>query len=232
MLASGEHYAGEEALVNASGQLRHYWSVVVPCPDFAGMPALIGLVTDITELHALKVELQRQARSDSLTGVANRRSFLERAELEFGRSRRHGSPLSLLAIDMDHFKGINDNFGHPVGDLVLQGFVACCQQLLRSADLCARTGGEEFCVLLPDTDLPGAQALAERIRQACAAQRLVPEQPQLCATASFGVTSMAAHDPHFNALFSRADRALYAAKQQGRNRSCTLEPDYRPSAAA
>ena len=127
MLATGERYAGEESLVDSKGRLRHYWSVVVPWPDFNGSPALIGLVTDITELHALKEELQRQVRTDSLTGVANRRSFQERAESEFARSRRHGTPLSLVAIDIDHFKRVNDGYGHAVGDHVLRDFASCCQ---------------------------------------------------------------------------------------------------------
>lgn len=222
MLATGEHYAGEESFVDAAGRLRHYWSVVVPWSDFDGMPALIGLITDITELHALKEELQRQARSDSLTGIANRRSFFERAELEFGHSRRHDTPLSLIAIDMDHFKRINDEYGHPVGDRVLQGFVQCCQRLLREQDLCARTGGEEFCILLPGTPAEAAYAVAERIRMASAACGFGPEHPALRMTASFGVSGIGAGDPHFGTLFSRADRALYTAKQQGRDRTCML----------
>ncbi len=220
MLATGEHYAGEESLVDAAGRLRHYWSVVVPWAGFDGMPALIGLITDITELHTLKEELQRQARSDSLTGVANRRSFFENAEREFARSRRHGTPLSLVAIDLDHFKQINDGYGHPVGDLVLRGFVLCCQRLLREEDLCARTGGEEFCILLPGTAADAAHAIAERIRAELAGCALSPEHPALRVTASFGVTDAGPADTHFGPLFTRADRALYEAKQQGRNRSC------------
>jgi len=222
MLATGQPYAGEESLVDAAGQLRHYWSVVVPWSGFDGMPALIGLITDITELHALKEELRRQAHSDSLTGVANRRSFFESAEREFARSRRHGTPLSVVAIDLDHFKQINDGHGHPVGDAVLRGFVLCCQRLLREEDLCARTGGEEFCILLPGTAADAAHVIAERIRTELAACALSPEHPALRVTASFGVTDMDVADAHFGPLFSRADRALYAAKQQGRNRSCLL----------
>ncbi|MFT7724759.1 MAG: diguanylate cyclase [Roseateles sp.] len=222
MLATGQPYAGEESLVDAAGQLRHYWSVVVPWAGFDGMPALIGLITDITELHALKEELRQQAHSDSLTGVANRRSFFESAEREFARSRRHGTPLSVVAIDLDHFKQINDGHGHPVGDTVLRGFVLCCQRLLREEDLCARTGGEEFCILLPGTDAEAAWAVAERIRTELAGCALSPEHPALRVTASFGVTEMGAADTHFGPLFSRADRALYAAKQQGRNRSRLL----------
>ena len=222
ILASGQRYAGEESLVDAAGRLCHYWSVVVPWSGFDGTPALIGLITDITELHALKEELQRQTRTDSLTGIANRRSFFERADLEFARSHRHGVPLSVIAIDIDHFKRINDDYGHPVGDLVLQDFATCCQRMLRTEDLCARTGGEEFFILLPNTTMAAAHAIAERIRVESAACQVSPEHPQLRITASFGVADMGTADANFGAIFSRADRALYAAKQAGRNRVCLL----------
>ncbi len=225
MLATGERYAGEESLIDAEGRLRHYWSVVVPWPDFNGIPALIGLITDITELHALKEELQRQTRTDSLTGLANRRSFQERAESEFARSRRHAAPLSLVAIDIDHFKRVNDDHGHAVGDRVLQDFASCSQHALREEDLCARTGGEEFCILLPDTDAAAACAIAERIREMTSSCHPCPEHPSLVITASFGIACVEPTDTHFGTLFSRADRALYAAKQNGRNRTCLLHAD-------
>jgi diguanylate cyclase (GGDEF)-like protein/PAS domain S-box-containing protein len=223
MLATGQGYAGEESLVDAEGRLRHYWSVVVPWPDFNGTPALIGLITDITELHALKEELQRQARTDSLTGCANRRSFLEAAAHEVSRSRRQGAALSQIAIDIDHFKHINDNYGHLVGDHVLQDFSACCRSALRDIDVFARTGGEEFCILLPGTDATAAQAIAERIRTLTGDCHPCPEHPALRVTASFGVASLRRDDPDFQALFARADRALYAAKDQGRD--CTVVLD-------
>lgn len=224
-LASGQRHAGEESLVDARGQLCHYWSVVVPWSGFDGTPALIGLITDITELHVLKEELQRQTRTDSLTGIANRRSFFERAEIEFARSLRHGFPLSLIAIDIDHFKQINDDYGHPGGDLVLKDFATCCQRMLRAEDLCARTGGEEFFILLPNTSMGTAQAIAERIRLESAACQVSAVHPQLRITASFGVTDMGPADASFDAIFSRADRALYAAKEAGRNRVCLLPAD-------
>ena len=212
-------------MFDAMGQLRQFWSVVVPWSGFDGMPVLIGLITDITditELQALKDEMQRQAHTDSLTGVANRRSFFERAEREFAHSRRYGSPLSLIAVDIDHFKQINDEHGHPVGDRVLQGFAQCCLDHLRAPALCARTGGEEFCILLPGVSADAAQATAERIRTAVAAARLCLEHPALRVTASFGVTGLGPADAHFGAVYSCADRALYTAKQQWSNRSCLL----------
>ena len=229
ILATGQRYTGEESLVDNQGRQRHYWSVVVPWAGAGGMPALIGLVTDITELHQLQEELQRQIRTDSLTGIANRRSFFEHAESEFARSRRHRLPLSLIAIDIDHFKRINDRYGHPMGDRVLRDFAGCAAHALREEDVCARTGGEEFCILLPETDLKHAVAIAERIRLATAACRPCPEHPELAITASFGIAALEERTPSFDILFSRADHALYTAKQQGRNRCCHQHMDGSPA---
>lgn len=215
-------YSGEESMLDAAGQRHHYWSVIVPWADANGAPAVIGMSTDITELHALKEELQRQARTDSLTGIANRRSFFELAEREFARSRRHGAPLSLIAADIDHFKRINDSYGHPTGDFVLQEFAGCCQGILREVDVFARTGGEEFCILLPDTALDAAHATAERMRTMTAACHPSDEHPELQITASFGVSCLTAEDMDFHALFARADRALYVAKDRGRNCTAVL----------
>ncbi|ADU98633.1 diguanylate cyclase [Alicycliphilus denitrificans] len=217
IFASGQRQSSEEAVVDACGRLRHYWRVVVPLPAPDGTPAVIGLSTDITELHELKEELRRQASTDGLTGLANRRSFCERAGHEFARSRRHGTPLSLIAIDIDHFKRFNDSYGHPLGDRVLCAFAACCQSMLREADLCARTGGEEFCILLPDTGLDDARRIAERIRVSAGSLCVDGQSPQLRISASFGVASLESGDQAFDTLFSRADRALYCAKQQGRD---------------
>lgn len=219
IMATGERQAREAAMQDPSGRLRHYWSVVVPGTAPGGTPAVIGLSTDITELHELKEQLQRRADSDSLTGLANRHSFWEQAEREFALSRRHGTALALLAVDIDHFKQVNDNHGHPMGDKVLRAFADCCRQALRATDLCARTGGEEFCILLPATDLEGALAMAERIRTQVEALSLDAMVPSLRISASFGVAAACEQNPGFDTLFSRADRALYAAKRQGRNRA-------------
>ena len=224
IMASGQSLASEETLTDAQGELRHYWSVVVPWTNAAGSPAVIGMSTDITSLHELKEELQRQARTDSLTGCANRRWFFELAEIEVARSRQDGSPLSLIAIDLDHFKQINDSYGHPVGDLVLQDFVGCCRNILRTTDIFARTGGEEFCILLPDTSLHAAGEIAERIRTMTLACQPVVSHPGLRISASFGASALASSDADFHALFARADHALYDAKEQGRNRTVMLPP--------
>ncbi|MBV2209753.1 MAG: sensor domain-containing diguanylate cyclase [Thermomonas sp.] len=222
IFATGQRYAGEESLVDAEGRMHHYWSIVVPWSGFNGIHANVGLITDITELHALKEKLQHQALTDSLTGIANRRSFFEHAEQEFARSRRHGHALALVALDIDHFKQINDRYGHPVGDSVLQHFAACCQKQLREGDFFARTGGEEFCILLPETNIHAALEIAERMREVTSCHCLETMQPSLHISASFGVTCLNEMDTGFDTLFSRADRALYAAKEKGRDQTVTL----------
>lgn len=216
---TGARQAGEETLVDASGRQRHYWSVIVPWSSPDGTPAIIGLSTDITELHELKEDLQRQTVTDMLTGVANRRGLYETAHLEFARCRRHGIALGLISIDIDHFKQVNDRYGHLIGDRVLREFAACCQGALRSEDLCARTGGEEFSILSFATDLDATFALAERIRRLVAACLVDPDDPESGISASFGVTCLRDSDSDFEAMFRRADRSLYRAKQDGRNRT-------------
>jgi len=171
------------------------------------------------ERHA--AELQRLARTDPLTGVFNRRQFFEVGLQEFSRARRYGNTLSLLMLDIDHFKGVNDRWGHAAGDQVLQSLVAIISSLIREQDCVGRLGGEEFAVLLPETESAGALASAERLRAAV-------EQTEIaCATAdggvvrvtvSIGVAASAADDASFEAVLARADKGLYAAKETGRNR--------------
>lgn len=221
ILASGRRSVGEEAITGPDGRTRHYWSVVVPWTQQDGDRVVIGLSTDITELHELKEELQRQARTDALTGIANRRWFQECAQAEFERSRRYGRPLSLVAIDVDHFKDINDHHGHLAGDRVLQTLTQCVGEGLRANDVFARTGGEEFCILLPETDLAAALELAGRLREHIGMCVTLGELG-MRVSASFGVTCMIEADRHFDQVFARSDRALYAAKEQGRDRVVCL----------
>lgn len=162
------------------------------------------------------------AVTDPLTGVFNRRTFLDLAEKEIARSRRTSSPLSLVLFDLDHFKGINDRYGHLAGDYVLKRFVEIAKICLRQEDLLVRYGGEEFCVLLPDTDVESAAALAERIRAAIEYSSFVygegKTEKAIRVTVSGGVARL---DREFaediGSLVSRSDEALYAAKEGGRN---------------
>lgn len=166
------------------------------------------------ELAGALEEVQRLATRDDLTGLANRRHMQERLEQEHCRVGRGGRPFSVVLIDLDHFKRINDSHGHASGDEVLRAFAAEAVAMLRSSDLMARWGGEEFLLLLPDTQAPQAQATAERL---LARVRDVPLDAGSVLTFSAGVAEI---QPGENAIeaVERADRAMYAAKQAGRNR--------------
>lgn len=166
-------------------------------------------------------EASRLATTDPLTGVFNRRTFIELADQELARSRRSGTPLSLMILDLDHFKRVNDTYGHLAGDQVLIAFTRLIKDCVRRGDLVVRYGGEEFCVLLPGTTLAASTALAERIRTACAANALTERSFKV--TVSIGVTAYAGDTGTTLAdLLARADEALYLAKDEGRNRVIAL----------
>jgi diguanylate cyclase (GGDEF)-like protein len=161
-------------------------------------------------------ETQRLANSDGLTGLQNRRRATERLELELERARRYGTQLCVLLCDVDHFKQVNDRFGHNVGDEVLALVAASLSETIRQVDLVSRWGGEEFLVLLPDTDRNGAMVVAERLRSAVASLPAVNGGPER-VTCSIGMTSYD-QDDSAAAFIDRADQALYRAKKNGRNR--------------
>lgn len=170
------------------------------------------------ELRRQKEAAERSARIDPLTGLLNRRAFNELAEREIQRARRFRQPMSLLVIDLDRFKSINDSHGHLVGDAVLEDFARVASEQLRSLDIIARLGGEEFVVLLPGTDPESAFQLAERMRQAIASNSMALEGVTLRYTASFGIAGFEPRQPSLERWVARADAALYGAKAKGRNR--------------
>lgn len=174
---------------------------------------------DITARKRVEHALEQLAQHDPLTGAANRRHFFERAAEELARARRHGDALSLVMLDLDHFKRINDHWGHAAGDRVLQAFAAGVRSLLRREDLFGRIGGEEFVVLLPATGPEGALLLAERLRGDTEGLELEENGERVSVTTSAGVATLGAGDASMDALLQRADEALYAAKRAGRNRS-------------
>ena len=188
--------------------------------------AFNGVMIDITHQKELETRLRQLATTDPLTGALNRRSFLAKAEPEIKRAARHKRPLTALMLDIDHFKQVNDKHGHGGGDEALKRTVAAIQKELRSLDALGRYGGEEFAVLLPETNMDGAMAIAERIRHAIEALILEWEEKTFRITISIGAAKFvdgATIDDTLNA----ADRALYAAKTGGRNRvvsADTLEP--------
>lgn len=168
------------------------------------------------DLAAVNAHLVQLSFVDGLTAVANRRALDARLEEEVARSRRHEAPLALLLLDIDHFKGFNDRFGHLEGDMLLREFAQLLRLDLRQTDLVARYGGEEFAALLPETTLEGASLLAERYRARIEAARFGTAGHAV--TASIGVAVWLPRHESASALLADADAALYAAKRGGRNR--------------
>ena len=173
----------------------------------------IGAVLMATD--RLTTELNHLATHDALTHTLNRRALLERFEGELARSQRTGRGPAIMMLDLDHFKTVNDTLGHQHGDAVLVHFVQCTQAVLRRGDRLGRYGGEEFMVLLPETDLDAARSVAQRIHTAAASGHALDCQ------LSIGVTTWHGPGDTLDAMLARADKALYQAKAQGRNQTCT-----------
>jgi diguanylate cyclase (GGDEF)-like protein len=163
-------------------------------------------------------DVESMAITDGLTRMHTRRYLNERFEEEFGRAKLKKLPLSLLMIDVDHFKKVNDQYGHLTGDMVLREVARIIAVQVREIDIAGRYGGEEFCVILPDTDKPGALVVAERIRSALHEQKVKAYDAQLPVTVSVGVASFAEDALQMEELLDKADWALYRAKKSGRNR--------------
>jgi two-component system, cell cycle response regulator len=173
----------------------------------------------LQELQRTNHKLEQLAATDPLTGAANRREFIQQVEAEIARARRGGAPFSLLALDLDHFKLINDNYGHQVGDEVLQRFVQKCLKAIRPYDGVARVGGEEFMVLLPRAALDVARSIAERVRGAVATEEFHTGTGRAVAvTVSVGISEFGRDGDTIDTLLRVADERLYQAKHAGRNR--------------
>ncbi len=166
-------------------------------------------------------KLFKMAATDPLTGLYNRRYFMPLAEKEFERAARYGDPFSILMMDIDHFKEVNDRFGHRTGDRVLISLSAVITSVCRASDLLCRYGGEEFVALLPATNLDGAVSTGEKIRARIGAEAFDTGEEPLGLTISVGVASFRKNDVSMDRLLNRADEALYKAKEQGRNRVCS-----------
>lgn len=182
------------------------------------------LEDEVKSRQRLQQQAMILARTDSLTGIANRRHFMAASEEELKRASRYGGPLTAMILDIDHFKAINDTYGHAVGDLALTAVADTCKAVLRSPDLLGRIGGEEFAMLLPQTGIEGASVLAERLRQAIADIRLDRLAQPLNLTATIGVATWLGESDSLDDLLLRADRMLYRGKAQGRNRIVAARP--------
>jgi diguanylate cyclase (GGDEF)-like protein len=163
-------------------------------------------------------ELDRIARTDYLTKTDNRRSFFEKAQSLIDHALRQSGGLCLIALDIDHFKRVNDSHGHEIGDQVLRAFSQQVRTILRKTDLFGRIGGEEFAILLPDTDPQGAWKVAEKIRLTVEKTPVVCGDTEICYTVSMGLVKWEGHETDISVLLKRGDDLLYQAKHGGRNR--------------
>ena len=228
VMAGGRMVETEEHIRNADGSASSLRSFKFPCNDSAGNVLLAGVAVDISEEVAHQVELERYHReleeandqlrklavTDELTGLRNRRSFEERLVMEFSMARRRKRELSVLLIDVDNFKTINDRWGHAAGDEVLRRLGMILRTTVRLPDLPARYGGEEFVVLLPESGEASAMGLARRMMQRVAAEDWENEP----LTISVGMAAMNDSQENGFQLVELADEALYAAKRAGKNR--------------
>jgi two-component system, cell cycle response regulator len=216
--------AEEDILAGLSAGADDYLSKrMSPAQLLARLRTAQRILTLERSLKAALAEKHREALTDSLTGAPNRRYFVKRLTRELDRLRLYGGNLCLMALDIDHFKQINDRYGHASGDSVLKEFVRRIGQCLpRITDWCARMGGEEFSVVLEETTLAGARIVAERLRQAIAVTPILTRAGPVKVTVSIGVSGLETESDRgeitIDSLLHQADRYLYVSKQSGRNR--------------
>lgn len=221
-LARGHASDMEFELICADGSLKPVLINATLIYDQQGKPLMSRtIVFDITERKKLEQRLEELSNNDAMTGLCNRRHFYELARHEIERATRLHSNFALAILDVDHFKRVNDEFGHAVGDQLLTLLGKTLKQKLRAIDIPARVGGEEFALLLPHTDLASAQTVLDRLREDLAAMQLtLNDGRSVTFTVSIGVTSQQEGETDLDSMLSRADKALYDAKRLGRNRVC------------
>lgn len=183
----------------------------------------IEAMSDLARLVVEALELRKLAMTDSLTGALTRRALFLEAEKEVAIARRLSRQLGCIMFDLDHFRSINEKFGHPTGDFILRKVAAMCRSVLRTTDRIARVGGEEFAIMLPNTTAEGALVVAEKIRLQLADRPMVFDLQTVRVTGSFGVTALGPSEDDFKRTLRRADKALYRAKV-GRNTTVVLLP--------
>lgn len=203
--------------IDAAGE-SHWLQVRTVAMEWHGEAAALVFLTDVTERRQVEEKLRQRANTDALTGLYSRPYFLELAERAYAESAGRDTPLALITLDVDHFKAINDRYGHPVGDVVLQHLARLLSQDLREVDAVGRMGGEEFAVLLPGADATRAQGVAERLRVSVGLTPARTERGAVELTISVGVAQREPGMGTLGALIKASDDALLAAKQAGRDR--------------
>ena len=202
---------------------REYWIdlSILPLHDKDGkLTHFASIQRDITKQKNLERELQILCRTDPLTTAANRRAFEEMLSQEFSRFKRSRKEYALIMIDIDHFKSVNDEYGHSVGDKVLIEVTEKCKDSLRYHDIVARLGGEEFCILLPYTNATQAKQIAERLRGKIESMQIISEGNRINVTVSVGLSLVCLDDSDGHDAMQRADQKLFEAKDLGRNTVC------------
>lgn len=219
-------------LVTGDPRIRSYLGIPLETPDGYNLGALcaidtktrtfskneIAILSSFAKLVLNEFELRQIAMSDGLTGTMTRRAWTEAADKEFALHRRHGSDVSIIVFDVDHFKKVNDLHGHPAGDQVLRTLTQRCKSAVRDGDMIGRIGGEEFAILLPETHAASAMNMAERLRSLFDDTPIAIDGADLHITASFGVCPLDDSIPNVAGWLAKADVLLYQAKDAGRNR--------------
>lgn len=219
VLRRGETFRGEFVNRRPDGEKIHLEQTITPIRGESGaVTHFVAFGKDVTERVRMEDEVRRLAETDWLTGLANRLTLGHRLEGELDRCARYERPLAMIMFDIDHFKAVNDQYGHDTGDVVLKAVARTVDEQLREQDLLGRWGGEEFLIVLPETEGEGAVAAAEKLRRSIAALDL-PDAPTV--TASFGVTERLPGDTP-RSITRRVDQAMYQAKEGGRDRAVLL----------
>ncbi|MBU1155560.1 MAG: diguanylate cyclase [Proteobacteria bacterium] len=212
----------EQQLRQSDGQLMPILKTVA-LVNLDGRERLVESFLDISSLKKMEEELRCLSLTDELTGIANRRQFMYTASLEAKRARRYGNSISLINVDVDEFKTVNDSLGHHAGDLVLRKLTQLISQELRDSDLFGRVGGEEFAIILPETGLQAAVEVADRLRVRVQSHTFKAEGRHIACTISLGVAAFDPESDDLDSWLKRGDQALYQAKGKGRNRVEALE---------
>ncbi|MEY4590009.1 MAG: hypothetical protein RL497_2085 [Pseudomonadota bacterium] len=219
--------------VTGRAEFMYQNSTIIPLADVKGKVGHTCIILyDVTEIATNRLQLQRAnkqlhiiSRTDGLTGLLNRKTWEETLHHEFKRFTRYGHTCSLLMFDIDHFKRVNDTYGHPAGDEVIRQTAAVVRRCIRDIDVAGRYGGEEFAVLLSDTDAQGALVVAERLRTQIEANTVYYEDQVIHFTISLGVAEVNSRMSEPTLWIDSADRGLYRAKRAGRNQAYVYEPE-------